>query len=78
MALTNEVYGNELGFNIVNQLVSALSSTWMPLNKEAQYQAELYIYVPLNQNVQNAPFTVDLGSVWLTVEVKSCFCFTIN
>lgn len=27
MALTNEAYGNELGFNIVNQLVSALWHT---------------------------------------------------
>ena len=30
LALTNGVYGNKLFFNIVNQLVSALLSTWMP------------------------------------------------
>jgi len=56
--MTNEVYGNELGFNFMNKLVSVLSSTWMPV-MTAQYLT----LTSAQQEIRTTEITVYLFSL---------------
>lgn len=79
--LTEEEHGSELGFNIVNQLVSTLSHTRMPVmtaqclsinsstaRKQNGRAWAVYLFL-LEPYCTKCSITADLGNNKLTVEV---------